>query len=807
MRIEFLHQIIRLDFIIMKTLKKNLAKWIVMKKSSHKLASDEYISSIKRQLQSSLEYEKIEFSRSLTHHCQNDKYKNLIVNKNEFEYNRVEQTIIIDLRLFKWQISKDDILAVTLIARLDNIKSDGYDTRSRVKEKESTADLEEKTSWKNLDNGQFVILDFNNSIPYQDESVSICTLKGKVVESKYSDKGVIEFCRKDTNKTEFDFALDEVMESKVTKLHINSLTAIVKYRMKFHQICDALKRFKQINSSLHIHSCLLQNYIHFKNDKYKDARLRLISMSKYNLSLDLLDAKQQWAIVNALTKKVTLIEGVAGSGKTFLASYIACLQSRCRAKKVLLTSSICLTVNKLETLIKQSEGLHVIRDIKKEIERQLKLTNKKLDIEQSHSYFKNNIDIVCCTIDEIVSCGDQFKIVFPYFDVLIIDDAQVISESECLIPLTFKSISQVIMLSELRREVRANTMSQMLDNNIYTRDMNSKIESSEYIILGHRNKRGYQSMPSIRQRKCNQIEFRSNTSLFSIVSIKKTHESHLTNKTSKSTNQIRRPKNQISDLALLVEKQSGSPGSLFERWIQLGIPTICLSNQYRMHPIIAKIVSELFYVNFMKSPSKISTTKLLPESLVDCSKVSVLYNTSNNHQYTSYIHETSGKVKQNSTVNCLITLLDSLNEKNTDSSVTIINNCHNRELISIIEKKKFNLKLGIGTARDFVGAESDFAILSYCKSSFKTHDFDIYKESSLEYEKLDLKGIKNNIDTVIDHEDYTQSVSALNIALTRARFGLFIVCPLEIFDTNNSSKCWNLFISYYKNMNLICSEV
>lgn len=529
---------------------------------------------------------------------------------------------------------------------------------------------------------------------------------------------------------------------------------------------NALRRFKRISCSLPIHKCLLGYYKDESNIKYEKAKVVPINGLKPPRGTQIL------AVEQSLRKRISLIEGVAGSGKTLVAANIACSSSRLRGRKVLICSPSQSTVDKLTDLISNTEYIKVaklqkrpqlqsliqmmashkkfttIKDCSLDVmvnqaiykrawnrlrsspyesrREQVKLHNKATRLVLNSSNWLrrktelnilSKADVVCCTLSEAGNaCLKGVK-----FDMLIIDDVQVANEIDCAVPLMMKGLKQVTLLSDIRIGIRmARCNGKQQSNDIEKSATKSKISSTS----------------------------RSNNSF-----------------SSKKTNTFKLDLEQIRE-----------PGRLFEKLLAIGLAPVALKYQYRMQETLAAFPNYRFYLSRLKTDPSINEQlekRIFEDFLKGEDRFSWLPNRE-----------------------CLTALFDSLNV--IDTARDIINKLVSREnvskdMIGIITNDIANTGHNIcdiksNTIDEFFGQERDFIVLLALET-----DRDSIESKNINY-------LSNDV--------------ALNSALTRARLGLFIVADVKNLLLEDTTVCethkkdlycdsWQDLVKYYAKNKLV----
>lgn len=588
------------------------------------------------------------------------------------------------------------------------------------------------------DNNKVVAKGFVSSV--EDKKVIIQLDKKPVFEEKKKD---------DKNKTEREDAEGSRFE----------------IRFDIEQFDERAERFRRAINSLesadlspHIMNSLLGYYEERDNTKF--IRVRVLNLAESPK----LSKKQMLAVEQSLMKRISLIEGVAGSGKTLVAANIAYSMSRIHKerRKVLICSPLQATVNQLAKILRSEHGIFVVQltpdltsdrldknydssqcleeIVKDDIEnRRIKRMQKQRvewlkSTKDAHvSAFRTKsterallreADVVCCTLEQ--SLADCLRSID--FKALIIDDAQYSTEYECLLATRFKSIKQIILIGDMRRSEQ---------------------------LASHAMRSG--SNRSLDRRRKNRYERRS-----SFI----------------ADNRIRRcldlPNGLNHD-----HKTSflgASIGSLFDRWLARGLPSVVLKFPYRRINKLDVFLSQCFYPFQKKALSisrKVSTEQSPSDKLSWPPKSPIMFDV-DMQQYEEIVRKLSSDIRKwdDGASICLIT--------NNDQD---------------IRKLGLEVRADVGCVGDFLGQQRNYVILISKKVS---------PESMPRRKSL----IEN---------DYLNRDDALMIALTRACHGLFIITDLReaILDgltgDNQSQPIavgegWKSLVQYCKEENLVLTK-
>lgn len=582
------------------------------------------------------------------------------------------------------------------------------------------------------------------------------------------------------------------------KANDNSKQDKLKFRLKFDQapelerkrrIRQALKKFRKISCSLPLHRSLLGDYSDRTNVRY--AKARLIHMK----GLIELKGNQLVAVDQSMRKRLSMVEGSAGSGKTVIAAHIACSASRLRLAKIIVCSTVQSTVDRIAEMIASTGSFSVIRlgpecsdkrdpgsqsstsleeatnralyerarrrylasfdkqhqkvdqvAIHKQASRMARQCSPWLRKKLEHKLLRK-ADVVCCTA---IQAGSPILRGIK-FDMLIIDDAQVASTLDCMVPLMVRGIKQVTLLGDVRRDI-----------------LTSRSKSS----LNNRSKRN-DPFEAISPRKEAKVKSVSKSS-------------RISNFKSRIANKIGVEEKLVTNLG----EQARRPGSLFERWLSFGLSTVALKYQFRMHRHLVVFPNHYFYLSRLKTD--ITTNECLAKQVDgdfswlpkrECS--TALFDVSSSETNLD---------RQYKIVKLLVDKLV-LREKIDKSRICVLTN--NRENC---RKLDCNLDDDVEciTVNDCVGQERDYVILTAFQDT-------------------------NSEQTKADNFDYMRNETALNMALTRARLGFFVVADCnhlsgmideavssdkqEQTDVKRCFWAWQSLINYYRTKNLTAENL
>lgn len=559
-----------------------------------------------------------------------------------------------------------------------------------------------------------------------DVTVNECILLINSQTNKQEARGVITEVNSDEIKIKlekpFTIGKDEDPGKKEFKIVFDDESLLRRKK----RVQSALRKFKRLSCSLPIHKCLLGYYKDELNLRYKKARVVPVN------GLQPLEGAQILAVEQSLKKRVSLIEGVAGSGKTMVAANIASSTSRLRGQKVLICSPSKSTVIKLTNLLANTECIKVVRLQKRPLiafapmmksrkkftsikdcsldilvnqaiyrlawnrlkrspyesrREQAKLHVKAINLVKNSSFWLrrkmelkilSRADVVCCTLDEAGdACLNDVK-----FDMLIIDDVQIASEIDCTVPLMKKGLKQVTLLSDMRIGIRMARSLEQQPNNI------------KKALLKSSSTRPVKSSPGIK----------SNSDRIDLEQIKE-------------------------------------PGKLFEKLLKIGLAPVALKCQYRMQETLATFPNYRFYLSRLKTDT--STNKILEKRI-----------------FRDFLND-ENRFNWLPNRECLTALFNSPNM--IDTARDIIYKLVSRENISrdqigIITNDLTNINIDfdgveLGTINEFFGQERDFIVLLT---------------------------LEINLGSKISEDaNYLANNAALSAVMTRAKLGLFIVANIK----------------------------
>lgn len=552
---------------------------------------------------------------------------------------------------------------------------------------------------------------------------------------------------------------------------------------------------------------------------------------------------QRQAVRRSMRQRISLIEGGAGTGKTVVAANLACQLSRLRRRKVLVCSPVQTTVDKLARMIDTYGGDLLVVQLPHEradliepnrlmphltkLDQRARAESRHTDSDEGDAVFVRNAclldnyvdhaiyqrainkfrafygeknpqnqtggdylmwkrqraeleklasrslekcsdwlrhrmerkmvkeaDIVCCTLEQ--AGGWLLKGV--HFDALIIDDAQVASELSCLIALTVPGLKQVTLLSDVRRDIR--------------------------LARSRSNANGRNSYPDQRSKSLDRL------------ANKAARKGQLQRKRSFSTGKGR------DEYFTCEMHQANDTGNLFERLLSIGLSSVGLRYQYRLHETLAKFTNRHFYLDRLRNDPDVNrqledlrAKKLTgggdyeqdivnEKSLAnEVAEFNQRFNWLPNSKYLSALFDCKKDYSSGTCVDsiikslgqCLLDILDNLLTKESVSGADITILANSNRLIRLLNLRHgavlSSRRVNITTVDKYIGQEQDFVILICVPEKALIEGGSSSGPNSRTTSKLDLN---LGVDC-----DYLESDSALNVSLTRGRFGLFIVTCLK----------------------------
>ena len=607
-----------------------------------------------------------------------------------------------------------------------------------------------------------------------------------------------------------------------------------------------------------------------------------------------LRGQQRLAIEQSIKRRVSLIEGPAGSGKTLVAAYIAGNMSRLKRSKVLVCSPIQANVDKLAELIDNIDGVQVVKlpgDCQIRARRASAISNgtdnrsgtafsgassyiESSDIESSHCdldklvndeiYLQawnrskdalhnrhdslrshayrmvtscsqnrrrelearvlSRADVVCCKNNQ----AGSYLLNGIEFSVLVLDDVQVTSEIDCLVPMMAKGIKQVVLLSDTRRRVRlarslrksapavqmangaSTTMTQAATANSSSAPTSigqkpngiDKIQQNDISNENNDNTTTKTKATPTTTSQSGRDRSSQSASMRRKRYGKTGRVSTVSETNHKKADSSLRPTTSASSSFTSTNEPSLVPGGLFERLLSIGLPTVDFRIQFRMHETLSNFTNHHFYLGRLKDDSATNeklTTEIDTSLLVDEKRFDWLPN----RKYLTAIFQvclpslsglsrSQDKLANNCDSTSLKPMIDKLNElisklvddeKIQESRIGIIFNRELEKDVSSLLDVPVQIKKG--TIGDFIGQERDFIIL-VALPGLAARDT---QSDDTRRDQLVHLSICSEIACDFKHDD-----SALNCALTRARLGMFMIIniitdddPEQGVDINNSA--------------------
>lgn len=529
------------------------------------------------------------------------------------------------------------------------------------------------------------------------------------------------------------------------------------------RIKTAIESFKLARKSSHVMNCLLNHYEERTNTKYIKTRvLNLVDSPK-------LSKKQSLAVEQSLMKRISLIEGVAGSGKTLVAANIAYSMSRIheQRRKVLLCSPLQSTVNQLVKILSSEPGISVVqltptlvsdrwdrsfnsklclRESAKELVKNRWIERvsqgsrsmttgihyvSEFQIKKTEQALLKDADIVCCTLEQSLDeCLRNID-----FKVVIIDDAQYAKEYECLLALRYKNIKQVTLIGDMRRTEQ---------------------------LVSH-------SMKSSRNRSLDRRIKNRYDRRYSFIADSRIRRSLASSNGTKSRDAIRTDQ---------------EVGSLFDRWLARGLPSVVLKLRFRKINKLDAFLRLYFYpfeTTHLTVDRKLSSEQRIPLNgdIAWPPKTPILLDI------------------DNEPLECIVSKLKSdIARWDPAASICIMTN-YDPETKNI---GRCNSNEDRGSVNDFLGQQRDYVIL-VCENKSET--------------RLDQKNRVNN--------DFLLHDEALMIALTRACRCLFVIIDLKkttptessLPKMNNAASVepqsigngWKSFVQYCQEENMVLRDI
>lgn len=203
--------------------------------------------------------------------------------------------------------------------------------------------------------------------------------------------------------------------------------------------------------------------------------------------------------------------------------------------------------------------------------------------------------------------------------------------------------------------------------------------------------------------------------------------------------------------------------SLFERLIHIGMDVQLLREQYRMHPVLSEFSNHAFYEDKLRDGISEANRPVLeklgyPNKKAPLCFWHVVGEEAVGRTGTSYMNMTEGK--------CVIELVQHLLSNGVrESQIGIITSyTGQRLLIQTLLSKSHISNIELASVNMYQGREKDYIIFSCVRSN-----------------------LKNQIGFLKDQK-------RLNVSLTRARFGFFIIGNI---DTLKNDEIWKMYLRFH----------
>lgn len=610
---------------------------------------------------------------------------------------------------------------------------------------------------------------------------------------------------------------------------------------------EALGRFERLKCDPAIHKNLLGFYDGRSDFLHEKARVVMFD------ELIKLKGQQKLAVEQAIKRRVSLIEGPAGSGKTLVAAYIAANMSRLKRARVLLCSPIQANVDRLAELVDRVNGIRVVRmpdgPVKLTLDEVLGQSKQQRQANGASSYLEAGTQASRCYLDKLVddeiylqawnrskdtlskhqdslhshayrmvtSCSQhrrrdiEAKILARSdvvcctnksasshqlngvtFDILILDDAQVASEIDCLIPMMAKGIKQVVLLSDRRKRIR---LARSLRQVSAAAQTNGRATPAEQPAPADQQIERAAPAASQPKQQVTRSDTRSSHGSLRRKSYRKSRgQATISQANGGTANRPSGSSRASSSSAIganhpepVNSKPTLEPGGLFERLLAIGLPTVDLRLQFRLHETLSNFTNHHYYLGRLKNDQE-TNAKLASEIekrllMGDEKRFDWLPNRNYLTAMFSLESQTDELLASSSTdqmspeerrsEQSLKSIVAKLNH--VTNKLTLAENIQESRIGIIFNRrpmgqrshfvKKIPANIKTGTVADFVGQERDFVILvvlpDQCggQAEAEPDDSDLAQVGLCAEIKCDFK---------LDD-------GALNCALTRARLGLFLI--------------------------------
>lgn len=210
-------------------------------------------------------------------------------------------------------------------------------------------------------------------------------------------------------------------------------------------------------------------------------------------------------------------------------------------------------------------------------------------------------------------------------------------------------------------------------------------------------------------------------------------------------------------------KQCGLDCSLFERLIRIGMNTSLLRTQYRMHPILSAFSNHVFYNDKLKDGVSERNRPINPRICYPNRKVPMCFyhivgNETVGGNGSSYMNMTEGKAVIEITLSLISSGVD-------PSQIGIITGYTGQKLlIQNLLSKSHLTSVEFASVNMYQGREKDYIIFSCVRS--------------------------NNRNVI----GFLSDKKRLNVALTRARYGIFVIGNAELLKHDD---VWGMYVDYH----------
>lgn len=567
--------------------------------------------------------------------------------------------------------------------------------------------------------------------------------------------------------------------------------------------------------------------------------------------------QQRLAIEQAIKRRMSLIEGPAGSGKTLVAAHIAANMSRLKRAKVLVCSPIQASVDKLAQLIDKIDGIKVVRLPDGPVRLNLTEMLEQGQLKQLRSGSSDGLSSLLeprpqsshYHLDKLVE--DEI-----YLQAWNRSKGTLGNHHEALHSHAYRMVATCSQYR--RRKIEAKVLKESdivcctnkqagsyLSNGFHF-DMLIQDDvqvSSEIDCLAAIMVKGIKQVVLIsesrkRIRLARTMKKSQSNSQMTRNHVEDVIDSGRQNGSRSSENSLRRKsywKSKGSSTGLNPNDFRSDPsleaGGLFERLIAIGLPTVDFRVQFRMHGTLSNFVNHHFYLGRLKDDpetnsklaNEIETRLLLSDEkrfdwLPSRKYLTAMFNVKScNRNISSSSSSTSSIEQENIYAQNMQQMIEKLNfivdklvlhENIQESQIGIVVN--RRVDREAAWAKKIHNSITLGTIADFIGQERDFMILMVLPI-----DYSGMNDESAATIQL---SICSEIPCDFKHDD-----GALNCALTRARLGMLLIATDITVDekagsnsdpgirvessiesaTSNGSRGWIELVQYYKASGLL----